>query len=407
MRAIMIAFQVVVSALIAQDVAVQTPREHYEILLREYEAEELAWNSVYGGGRREDPEALLEARYRDWPGWKFAVRFLEFAEANPEDPAAVDALLWIVNRSLAVGVSDRQLIASYTRALDLLVKGKSLDDRRVGEACRHALRYPAPWTEQFLRTLLQQSKNRDVRGMACLGLARLIADRRSIAVDPWFAKEGMSPFHSFLRQRTDAFCIAYLTTTDTKEADEEANRLYKRAIDEFGSVTYVQSTTGRQWTIADIARSEWNEFGKPAVGRIAPEIKGEDAEGKQLKLSDSRGKIVVLCFSSAEDPRCRKTYARLRRLSDHFKEQPFALLGVEWDKERETLGKAIREGAITWRCWCDRGIGGPIATAWDVNSMPTLFILDRDGVIRSKDTQADQLEKAVEALLKSRTAAHP
>ena len=244
MRGIVIAIQLVVTLLFAQDVAAQTPRENYEILLREYKAEELAWNSLYGGGKREDPEALLEARYRDWPGWKFAVRFLEFAEANPEDPAAVDALLWIVNQSLAVGVSDRQLIPPYTRALDLLAKGKSLDDRRVGEACRHASRYPAPWTEQFLRTLLEHSRNRDVRGMACLALARLIADRRSIAVDPWFAKEAMSPFESYIRQRTDAFWIAYITTTDMKEADEEADRLFQRAIEEFGSVIYLQSAKG-------------------------------------------------------------------------------------------------------------------------------------------------------------------
>ena len=86
MRGIVIAIQVVVTLLFAQDVAAQTPRENYEILLREYTAEELAWNSLHGGGKREDPEALLEARYRDWPGWKFAVRFLEFAEVNHRGP---------------------------------------------------------------------------------------------------------------------------------------------------------------------------------------------------------------------------------------------------------------------------------------------------------------------------------
>lgn len=406
MRGIVIAIQVVVTSLMAQDVATQTPQERCEILLREYKAEELAWNARYGGGRLEDPEPLLEARYRDWPAWQYAPRFLEFAEANPGDPAAVDALLWIVNQSLAVGVSDRQLIPPYTRALDLLGKGKSLDDGRVGEACRHALRYPAPWTEQFLRTLLERSRNRDVRGMACLALARMIADRRSIAVDPWFAKEGMSPFESYLRQRADAFWIAYLTTTDTKEADDEADRLFRRAIEEFGSVIYLRSATGLQRTVADIARSEWNEFRKPTVGRVAPEIDGEGADGKRFKLSDFRGKIVVLCFSSAGDPRCGETYPRLHRLLDRFKDQPIALLSVESEKEREALGKAIREGTIIWRCWWDRGIGGPIATAWGVTSMPTLFILDRDGVVRSKGIKADQLEKAVEVLLKSSDSAH-
>ncbi len=402
MRILVIAFPFFLASLNAQDAAAPTLRERYEVLVKEYEAESLAWEQRYGGGKLEDPVALLEARYRDWPGWNYASRYLELAEASPEDPAAVDALVWIVRLSLAVGVHDRQLVTPYTRALDLLAKGKTIDDKKLGELCRRALQYPSPWTEQFLRTLLEHSTNRDLRGMACLGLADLLTTRRELSVNPWFAKEKMSPFESYLRQRSDALYIGYLISTDRRSASEEAERLFKRAIDEFGDILYDQRMVpGRpNRTIAEVARSEWNEF-KTAVGSLAPEIDGEDANGKRFKLSDFRGKVVVLSFTGVSAPQCRDTYSQLRRLLVHYKNQPFAVQSVESAKEREPLIQAIREKTITWSCWWDHGIGGPIATAWSVTSIPTFVILDRDGLIRSRGIQADQLEATVGALLKS------
>ena len=83
------------------------------------------------------------------------------------------------------------------------------------------------------------------------------------------------------------------------------------------------------------------------------------------------------------------------------KEKPFVLLTVDNDKDPEELRKVIKSGEITWRCWWEGGIGGPIATAWGVEVIPTLFILDHRGVVRHENPGDDQVKQAVDALLES------
>ncbi len=266
------------------------------------------------------------------------------------------------------------------------------------QACK-ALRYPAPWTEQFLRALLERSTKPDIRGMACLVLARSLASRRSIAVDPWYARDGLSAFTSFMRQRVDAAWIAYITTTDLRQVDEEAERLFRRATEEFGQVVYARGAQGRKITVAEVARSEWTEFRKPAPGRRVPEIDADDAAGKRLRLSDFQGKVVVLCFGGLSDPRCRSTYTLLRTLNETYKHQPFAVLSVETDTDLESLHRALHDGTITWRCWPDRESRNPIAAACRVTAVPTLLILDRDGTIRFMNPRADHVEDQVRSLL--------
>jgi peroxiredoxin len=404
MKSIVFGLLICICLPVTQGAESKTPRQRYDALIKEYEAEEVAWTVKYGAGQLNDPQAQLIARYRDWPGWSFAVRFLEFAEANPDDPAAGDALIWIVNQATSVGVGDRQLVPMFGRAFHLLSRGQWLDDKRVIEACRRSFRYASPWTEGYLRTVLEKSHNADVRGVACLHLARLLANRTELHSNPWFAREPNSPFEAFLRQRLDAFYMAYVRGTDPQATDDEAGRLFERSIREFGGVNFRRATRlGRPdvITVADAARLEMAELGKPAIGRQAPEIEGKDVEGKSFKLSNFRGKVVVLSFAGHWSGPCREKYPLERQLVATHREQPFVLLSVDNDKDSDEVRKAVKDGEITWRCWLDGGLGGPIATAWGVTSFPTVFVLDHRGVICHKDPSDDQMKQAVEALLES------
>jgi hypothetical protein len=195
-----------------------TPRERYEALLREYEAADAAWNGRYDTSAGDQAKVDWNARYADWPGWSFARRFVELAEATPGDPAAMDALYWVVDRALRVGVDDREFAPSHRRALGLLTEGHRFEDRRLKAACVWALTYPSPQTERLLRIVLSESKDRDVRGLACLCLARLLANRRDLALSPWFEGEGMSPLEKFRSERLDTDTLAYIRRTDVEAA---------------------------------------------------------------------------------------------------------------------------------------------------------------------------------------------
>jgi hypothetical protein len=81
-------------------------------------------------------------------------------------------------------------------------------------------------------------------------------------------------------------------------------------------------------------------------------------------------------------------------------QQPFALLGVNSDRDREALKKTMADEEITWRSWWDEGnIEGSIHTAWQIQERPAIHILDGKGVIRYKNIPDDQVDEAVEGLL--------
>ena len=86
----------------------------------------------------------------------------------------------------------------------------------------------------------------------------------------------------------------------------------------------------------------------------------------------------------------------MKRLAD----QPFTLLGVNSDANRKALKKTLRTENLSWRSWWDAGsIDGPIQTSWQVSQRPTIYVLDKQGVIRFKDLEGDALDRAIESLL--------
>lgn len=81
--------------------------------------------------------------------------------------------------------------------------------------------------------------------------------------------------------------------------------------------------------------------------------------------------------------------------------KPFALLGVNSDRDRDALKKTIQKENLTWRSFWDGGsTEGPIATAWNVSAWPTIYVIDHRGVIRAKDLRDSSLDRVVDRLVK-------
>ena len=118
-------------------------------------------------------------------------------------------------------------------------------------------------------------------------------------------------------------------------------------------------------------------------GVPAPEIAGEDLDGAPFRLSDYRGKVVLLAFWGNWCPDCRAMYPHERALVKRMENRPFALIGVNSDKDKAVLKKAMEKEQITWRSFWDGGsTKGPISTKWQVRGWPTLYIIDHLGVVR-------------------------
>src|SRR5262249_23526163 len=151
--------------------------------------------------------------------------------------------------------------AGYTpdgaKAVDLLLRDH-IQSKDLGVVCQ-SLEYSRGGNgEKLLRDVLEKSPHKDVRGQACFSLARLLKNKSEQSADEKMAKE--------------------------------AENLLVLVTEKYKDVKYGRGTLGKA------AESELFEIRNLAIGKVAPDIEGEDVDGKKFKLSDYQGKVVVLDF---------------------------------------------------------------------------------------------------------------
>lgn len=203
---------------------------------------------------------------------EYADRFMALAEKYPDDPAAFDALVWIVSRA-----PDSELAAT---AIDRLLEKHLNDDKMAEVAMELSFGMPGPRNEQALRLLIEQSDNERVKGAATLSLASYMMQLRRLAE---FVKKDPE-----MKDRFDEELAQYMK--DLKFDEDEVKALYQTVIDEYADV----ELRGRP--LGERAESALFELEHLSIGKVAPDIEGEDFDGESFKLSDYRGKIVMLDF---------------------------------------------------------------------------------------------------------------
>jgi thiol-disulfide isomerase/thioredoxin len=309
---------------------------------------------------------------------------LSLAEAHPRTPAAAEALQFVV-RTARAGPSDHS-----ARAITILARDH-VQAEGMGEFGGFLFYFfHWPEAERLLRAVAERHPRRDQRAHATYWLAQYLRHQarmvRRLRDDPEQRRNNEESYGS-------EALGAVLRDKDPEALDRQVEALLERITTDFGNV----KSGGR--TLGEIARCELFALRSLKVGQVAPEIVGRDAEGNGFRLSDDRGKVVVLTFCGDWCGPCRAMYPHLRALVERLEGRPFALLSVDTDADVETLRSAIREGQVTWRCWWDGGTEGPITTAWGVSSFPTIFVLDARGVIRYRDLRGPDLDRAVDGLL--------
>ena len=101
-----------------------------------------------------------------------------------------------------------------------------------------------------------------------------------------------------------------------------------------------------------------------SVGKKAPDIKGKDIDGQNLKLSDYRGRVVVVDFFSDRIENVSELYQHHQAIVRRYSRDPFQLLGVNIDP-LEQARTAINLQKVIWPCLWD-GPDGPIAKRWNI-----------------------------------------
>jgi thiol-disulfide isomerase/thioredoxin len=309
----------------------------------------------------------------------FAPELFAFVKKYPDSPAALRAISLLISQGTGDVRRDavRVMIDRYRDEKEII---PIIDAVTIG--------VPSPEIEQWLDELSEKSRNRDVQAKAMLTRINYIRSINDILeysrTNPEFAGQ------------IDAASLDYLKAYDLQQAEVRKIELLTRLSKDFADLP--SNVTSQ--TYGELAELELFAINKLAVGKVAPEIEGTDLDGKKFKLSDYRGKIVMLFFWGDWCAPVRAMYPQLRSLMSKLQDEPFALIGVNSDINRGRIRGTTDNLQLGWRNFWDRNSHGPISRAWQVNSWPSVFVLDREGVIRYKQVFGAELDLALMALLK-------
>ena len=118
----------------------------------------------------------------------------------------------------------------------------------------------------------------------------------------------------------------------------------------------------------------------PAVGAQAPDFALGSSTGRNLRLSELRGEVVLINFWATWCGPCRQEMPELDRLYTQFREAGFTLLGVNVDDNRANAEAMMKKLGVRFPTVFDSS--KRVARQYDVDTMPATLLIDRDGRVR-------------------------
>jgi hypothetical protein len=244
-------------ALCAEDKPKQRPATitgEYRALVAEYVKAEKESDQAYKKAKTDAERQKVRAIYLRTRS-EFTGRFLTFAEEHAKDEEALLALFFVLH-------PDREAEARYLdAAARLILKDHIASDRLTNPPILQMVD-DSPAAERLLRGVLEKSPHRAIRAQAGLRLGLILNGRAH-------------PRQAAVRPPGNAAALA-----------KEAEDLFERVASEYVGIG----------ELAEKAKSELFEIRHLAVGKTAPDIRGKDGDEREFKLSDYRGKVVVLDF---------------------------------------------------------------------------------------------------------------
>jgi hypothetical protein len=253
-----------------------SPRARFEALQKEYNQAQQEFSAAYSKATTdEERQKAFESKYPT--PQKYVPRMIELAESAPADPVAVDALVWVVQFGGQAKEADR--------AVERLARDHA-QDRKVGRIAGNLVYSTSPAAETLLRAIADTNPDRAAQGQASFALAQYLNNQADLVRQMKQDKEVAARVEQFYGQEH----AEGLRGKDPAALAEQAESLFEAVAEKFGDLSHYRGD------LAKAAKAELFEIRNLGIGKTAPEISGEDLDGRPMKLSDYRGKVVVLDF---------------------------------------------------------------------------------------------------------------
>ena len=136
------------------------------------------------------------------------------------------------------------------------------------------------------------------------------------------------------------------------------------------------------------------------IGQPMVDIAMLDTLGNTIKLSDLKGKLVLVDFWASWCGPCRRENPNVVALYNEYKDRNFEIFGVSFDNSDDKWRKAIQDDKLTWVHVSDlQGWNSAAGKLYGVRSIPHTVLINEEGIIIEKNLRGDALRKKVAELL--------
>lgn len=275
-----------------------------------------------------------------------ATKMMQLVQANLDHPDVVRAVSWLVTG--AANFPEGQ------EALKML--GTTFADRQgIAQAVKQ-LEYHGLPAEPVLKAVIQKNTHREEKAAALYAL-------------------GAIHFKNF---------DASADRVSGEASKNKALDCFQQLNAEYADVTI------EGFKLSDFTAKMLFEMTNLQVGCGAPEIEGKDADGVSLKLSDYRGKHVIVIFWGGWCHACHGLLPRMNQAAAQLKDKNAVVLGVNTDIESEAK-QAFADYQVAFRNVLDNTTSGPNTSLYNLRNFPTLYLIDPKGVIAIKNGSLDAM----------------
>jgi hypothetical protein len=207
-----------------------------------------------------------------------AEKALALAKPQAADKKAIPVLAWILQSFPFDQQADQ--------AAELMLK-HHLQSNELYEAAMRLSGAATDWAVKVMQTLSEKADAADARAKAKYYLAEMC---HQLSEAPAMVQGLDEKTIKMVEARMGKSYLDRLRSVDAQAMNAKAEKLLEEVVAKHADV---QTHNG---TLGEAAKSQLFEIRNLSIGKPAPEIIGEDVDGKPMKLSDYRGKVVVLDF---------------------------------------------------------------------------------------------------------------
>jgi thiol-disulfide isomerase/thioredoxin len=213
--------------------------------------------------------------------------------------------------------------------------------------------------------------------------AEVEAKRVQEARDQWFRDR-------FKSTKPDLACLVFLDMLDQVKDSVLFRDMVEALQKEFPENPFVQDY------VKELRKMQSN-FDS---GSIPPDINLPGTDGKPIALSSLKGKIVIIDFWASWCKPCIEEIPNLKQLYDDYNKKGLEIYSVSLDRDKQAWTDAIAKYKLNWIQVSDLKMWDcQAAVDWGIESIPALFIMDKNGMLVQKNLRGERLTEAIKALM--------